>query len=348
MVDLKDALDVLYELNELRSRAKELREQGRLALKGIGKIEESQDGTVTLRPTTARPREEWISSGNNVEVGLLVKVQNHQDISEDDQENDQAEAFGLLKTRLLDLKLEKLFPSTDYIAEIQEEEKGDRRVPVLVAARSMQALVGRSESVFSKATMLCYYRIVRELYVAARPDWTIGAARAGVGGTTSAFVTGECIRAIFAFEDVMKHTSRFFRQTDRLLGRYELLKSMLSVLGAKATDPRDAAMLNASQPGMKGGTLKSPMEVWADRAIERMWFDWYISTNPREGNIGLHVGVEGEPVNQLFLNPREPVDMKSVGKYLDGLQKSLGEAVESPRPNNGSKKRDLQLQSLTT
>ena len=125
MVDLKDALDVLYELNELRSRAKELREQGRLALKGIDKTETSEDGTVSLRPSKPLPREEWISSGNNVEVGLLVKVQNHQDISEDDQENDQAEAAPLLKTKLRELKLDKLFPRTDYDAEIVDEEKGD-------------------------------------------------------------------------------------------------------------------------------------------------------------------------------------------------------------------------------
>jgi hypothetical protein len=325
MVDLKEALDELYELNELRSRAKVLRERGQLALKRIDKIEKSADGTVTLRASKPLPREEWISSGNNVEVGLLVKVQNHQDISEDDEENDRAEAAAVLKGTLNEIKLANLFPSTDYQAEIKEEEKGDRRVPVLVAARSMQALVGRSESVFSKATLLCYYRIIRELYVAAPPDWTIGAARAGIGGTTSAFVTGECIRAIFAFGDVMKHTARFFKQTDRLLGRYELLKSMLSVFNTTQTSQVDSNKLSTGESDTDRSESKSPMEIWADRAIERMWFDWYISTNPREGNIGLHVGQP--PENQLFLNPQEPVHMESVGKYLDRLKERLGEAV---------------------
>ena len=89
------------------------------------------------------------------------------------------------------------------------------------------------------------------------------------------------------------------------------------------------------------------MEVWADRAIERMWFDWYISTNPREGKIGLHLGIEGDPVNQL-LNPQEPVDMKSVGKYLEGLQKSLGESVEVARSQIAEAKRNRRLPTLTT
>lgn len=342
MVDLKDALDVLYELNKLRNRAKELREQGRLALKRIDNTATAEDGTVTLRPGSEGLREAWISSGNNVEVALLVKVQNHQDISEDDDDNDQAEASDDLKKRLRDLGLQNLFPrSTDYGAKIQDEEKGDLRVPVLVAARSMQALVSRSESVFSKATMLCYYRIVRELYVAARPDWTIGAARAGIGGTTSAFITGECIRAIFGFEDVMKRTARFFQQTDRLLGRYELLKSMLTVLATQPSGQSEAAIPNAAQPDLESANPKSPMDVWADRAIERMWFDWHISTNPRDGNIGLHLRTLGKPGNQLFLNPQEPVDIKSVGEYLEGLRKNLSEAVREAKAQIAEAKKEI-------
>lgn len=338
MVDLKDALDVLYELNELRSRAKELREQGRLALKKIDNTEIAEDGTVIVQPSPQGSSEGWISSGNNVEVALLVKVQNHQDISEDDEENDLAEASEHLKKKLQDLELPKLFPSTDYNAELQDEEKGDRRIPVLVAARSMQALVGRSESVFSKATMLCYYRIVRELYVAAPPDWTIGAARAGTGGTTSAFVTGECIRGIFAFEDVLKRTARFFKQTDRLLGRYELLASMLSVLASEPVDQNDSVI---PSPPAAGTGPKSPMEVWADRAIERMWFDWHISTNPREGNLGLSLRKTGTAGDELFLNPQKPVDMKSTGKYLDDLRANLRAAVRAAQNQIAAAKKEI-------
>src|SRR5439155_21383886 len=46
-------------------------------------------------------------------------------------------------------------------------------VPVLTAARAMHALMGKSQTVFSTATMLCYYQIVRELYLATFPNWII-------------------------------------------------------------------------------------------------------------------------------------------------------------------------------
>ena len=102
MIDLKDALDVLHELHELRTRAKELREQGRTALKQI-KVLDSPGNGVPLTPEEQQAldrltREHWISSGNNVEVGLLVKVQNHKDLSEDEAENDRAGPYSSVGT----------------------------------------------------------------------------------------------------------------------------------------------------------------------------------------------------------------------------------------------------------
>src|SRR5262249_18579318 len=103
----------------------------------------------------------------------------------------------------------------------------DITVPVLIAARTMQALVRRAQTVFHRATMICYYRIVRELYDATGPDWIIGGARANVGGSASAFVTSECIRAVLAFEHSVKRTVDFFKHTRQLWRRHERLKIML-------------------------------------------------------------------------------------------------------------------------
>jgi hypothetical protein len=315
MIDLKDALDVLHELHELRTRAKELREQGRTALKQI-KVLDSPGNGVPLTPEEQQAldrltREHWISSGNNVEVGLLVKVQNHKDLSEDEAENDRAEAAPRLRDALLAVELTNLFPRID--SEMGDEERGDRRLPVLVAARTMQALVGRSSTVFSKATLHCYYRIVRELYLAAPPDWTMGAARAGQNGTTSAFVTGECIRAVFGFENALRRTASFLRQTHRLLGRYELLKETARVF---------------DEPGKKGkrqSNKQNSMDLWADRAIERMWFDWHISTNARDGNIALDLD------DEFFTHTAQRVNVELVGQYLEGLTDRLKTAVGQAR-----------------
>lgn len=322
MPDLRDALELLHELDDLRDRAKELREQGRLALVQIKDTGTPKGGRVRFRSVVGTSREEWISSGNTVEVALLVKVQNHQDMCEDDETNNRSEATSELKRRLMNLDLKNLFQKSDLEGNVPGDEKGDRRVPVLVAARSMQALVKRSASAFSRSTMLCYYRIVRELYVAAPPDWTIGAARAGSTGTT-AFVTGECIRAIFAFEDAMRRTANFFQQTQRLLGRYQLLSSMLTVL----------------EPPSSTRRASSAMDEWADKSIERMWFDWHNSTNPRGGNMALHLG---KGANTLLFDPAELVDMKAIGRYLAGLKRGLQRSVKSAKSEITRAKKEIE------
>ena len=316
MIDLKDVLDSLYELSELRTRAKELREASRVALQEIEDTSTPQDQDVKMKDPTKAPLESWMATNENVEVALLVKVQDHRDLSESDDENDNAESSPALRARLRSLSLKDLFPRAESTTE------GDNDVPVLLAARAMQSLLTHASSVFSAATMLCYYRIVRELYIAAGPDWTVGAARAGTGGRTSAFITGECIRAIFALGDQLKRTAEFFKHTDRLIGRYELLRDMMSVFPAPA--------MNA--------LADSSLQRWIKATLERMWFDWYISTNPRHGDIALHAGTDA---NQLLFHPVNPPDMQSLGNYLDELPRRLKEAIEQARKEIAEAKRQI-------
>ncbi len=326
MNDLRTAVELSSELNKFRDRAKELREQGRRALKSI---EQSESQGEVSQSSLQYPGK-WILSGNNVETALLVKVLNHRDMCGEDKENEDSDAPPRLLKRLTDLTLEELASPLEILksnsrrteghlansSHIQLEQKsearGDHTIPVLVAARVMQALVTRSHTVFSRATLICYYRIVRELYTAAPPDWTIGAARAGAGGNTSAFVTGECIRAIFAFEDTIKRTATFCKQTHRLFGRYDLLNEMMR--GFEESQLRQEPN---SSPGFD-------IKGWANRNIERMWFDWFISTNPRHGSMALHCGTKE---NELLFNPDLPVDMRLLGNYKEGLIKKLEEAV---------------------
>ena len=80
-------------------------------------------------------------------------------------------------------------------------------VPVLRAARVMHALIATPRGNYSRAVVFCYYRILRELYATDAPDWTVGGARAGEGGTASAFVTGECARAVLALARALTRTA---------------------------------------------------------------------------------------------------------------------------------------------
>jgi hypothetical protein len=81
------------------------------------------------------------------------------------------------------------------------------RVEVFQAVRVFQSLIRSPESFFLKGSILAYYRIVRELHSVAEPNWFIGAARASEGGVPTAFMTGECTRAINAFATAIKGTA---------------------------------------------------------------------------------------------------------------------------------------------
>jgi len=335
MQDLSDDLDLLRELNAIRERAKWLRESGLLALKGIKAM--SINGVI-LTADGEQPDPNyrgWIASSNDVEAALLAKVQNHRDMSEDDANNDGAEAAPKIKEKLRSIALGSLFPDVYKTRQLLEEddeftiykvykrrfraktqaegqalvttnefiEGVDPGIPVLVAARVMQALVRRAETVFSRATLICYYRIVSELYAADNPDWVIGAARAhSGGGDASAFVTSECIRAILSFENAILRTISFFRHTSELATNYNDLEGML-------------------QSARVSQGTGHPLSRWADKVIYRMWLDWYISVNPRSGETAIPgLLPDGEWLDEI--------GMVEVGKYLAGLRGKISEAID--------------------
>lgn len=310
MTDLPQDLEVLRELSESRWRAKELREQAIYALKQIECKDPRPPRDSRESPFKDKKRvqdggidfERWVAGNDDVEIALLVKVQNHRDISVSESENNgPRNASDRLKETLTNLGLAELLQPSS--------ETGTRsRFPVLLAARAMQALVTRAETVFEPATMYCYYRIIRELYGVAHPNWTIGAARAGIGGTTSAFVTNECIRAIFAFERALERTYKFLEQTCIFC---EYFSSLRDTLDEWKIGP------------------ESPLTVWANKSIEAMWLDCQIATNPRNREMALFHSIKSGKGNVLLLpDGNRPADLKRAGKYFDSLQGHLEKAVD--------------------
>jgi hypothetical protein len=307
MPNLNESLEVLYELDKLRDRAKGLREQGRSALKGIRSVENRIN-------KGEEPYADWVGTGNKIEAALLLKVQHHRNLSRHESENDKTAESSAVDDMLSDMVIGELFiPVENQDDEFQAHKALDRRMPVLLAARAMQFLASRSATVLSEDALFCYYRIVRELYTAEKPDWTIGAARSGEGGSVSAFVTGGCISAILALEHSVKRTVEFFERTRELYERHEALKRMIELAG-EGREP-DALML-------------ADAKRWADKAIERMWFDWFVSTNPRLGEVALHAGDDDEP-NRLFRVSDTKVDMDFVKSYLDDLMETMSDAIRN-------------------
>jgi chloramphenicol 3-O-phosphotransferase len=107
-------------------------------------------------------------------------------------------------------------PPKDRVASLERFQRAAGQpdlLPILRAARSMQALAAAPDSAFSEALLHYYYQIIRELYTADTPDWQFGGARASTGrGRASAFVTGECVRAILGFSRTLNNTGTFVRE----------------------------------------------------------------------------------------------------------------------------------------
>jgi hypothetical protein len=255
---LEDEIQYVSDLDSLRKEAFNLLDRAQAILEPLG----------------SSHVQEWQNSGNAVEAALLIRAQKRYRTDKD------------IVDHLIAIGLDDLFEENS-----KEKPEG---VPVLTAARVMQALVATSEHAFSRTTLLCYYRIVREIYTARPPDWSTGGARAGGGGRSTAFMTGECIRAISAFENSIRNTAAYFTKTYQLYKAHKKLSSL--------------------------GSLDS----WRAFEGERLALAWYTMTDVRLGAIALNLSPK-DPVGHL--------DSEYIDRYLDGLGSELLSNLGSARDN---------------
>lgn len=338
MNNLHDELIVIRELNSLRDRVKELRERSLRPLLGIKSIKyrvsygEKTGVEIEEKEGAVCNLKDWFRAGNEVESALVIKIQNHPDISAEFNASKSSDATPELKKRLTKLKITDFFPQNKNIPMSLFQLQPP--VSVLMAARAMQTLVSRSNTVFSEASMYCYYRIVRELY-AGTNDSMVGAARAGSGGKTSAFVTGECLRAIFSFENAMKRTVNFLKNLRQLNTRFEEVKNLTKSLGDAKDDK------------------EHPLNLWANRVIERMWLDFQVSTDSRNGQIAHFYSSNENEVNEGINQPNEllPKDIdkdatdmvlrEEIKTYLKSLEVNFLKAVERAQNHLETAEREI-------
>lgn len=286
-------LERLRDLNTLRDRAIDLRERARKALAKIPNTVNHKK----LKLDHNLSGEQWVSGSHPVDLALVVRVLNNQGLRGRDFEpccdrfhnalREVVESLFKQSSRINTANGKDPTQETQPIrdTELTEGEyrsqsgPGRDPVPVLTAARAMHALVGKSETVFSPATMLCYYQIVRELYLATFPNWIIGAARAGEGGRVSAFVTGECVRAVLAFQNSIRDTITFFTTTRKLWEELDQLKAI----------PNPDTYL----PGTVSHWPKC-----VDIEFERIALDWYAANNLRRNVIALNLSSAGQADNE--------------------------------------------------
>jgi hypothetical protein len=204
MNTLEQDLDpTLLELDRLRRRAAELRDQGLTALRSLAVDYEKEKST-------------WLCADDDIEMSLLIKT------------------LGTIFDRSTPPPVKKMLPpalknkvqtlSTLNMGELWDDKDGTR-MPVFRAVRILQALFATPSYAVSDASFHCFYILVRELYSAHPPEWAFGAARAGEGGPSTAFVTDDCIRAIVRYAHALGDLAKFLETLASIRSYAEALRA---------------------------------------------------------------------------------------------------------------------------
>lgn len=256
MNSLEDEIEDLEKLDKLRARSAQMREQGRRALREIKKG--------------------WHDSQSSYEDAILVKALSNQ---VDDE----------LRSRVD--QLDRLTAAEIFAAE---DLRAPKKIPIFRAARSMQALAAAPGSAFSEALLAHYYDIIREIYTADAPDWRSGGASAGKGGFASAYVTGECVRAILGFARTLENTSLLLEGISSILERKEHLN-------------------NPAIP-----------ESWRKAEINRVERDFYNGIIRVIDNVALTLDLPADAHRLLPLTP----DTASIERFLNEVPQRITRAVD--------------------
>jgi hypothetical protein len=185
MKTLDEQIADIEKLDDLRRQARKLRQEA---------IDVLSAESYVPRPRPAPERDDWEKPGDEVEKAQVLR----------------ALRIGKAKDRNLVRQTANRQTLVDDLLSIQYKHltsgHGRDNVPVLRAAHVRQALAEIPGLVFSPTAMACFCRIVQELNDVADPAWTAGAARADKKSIATAFVTGECARALLALEDALRQT----------------------------------------------------------------------------------------------------------------------------------------------
>lgn len=242
METLESERDELLALDQLRSRARTLREA---TVRGIAQQKYQLPPSRTNRPIADKDGHcAWDAPTDAIELAVMLSVSR---VAEK-----RSIAFGDDAPRApLDLLAETAFRedspyepavlSEEHLRPGVESETGEGKfldqIPTLRFARWLHEFVARPGRAFDLRAALCYYRVVLELYSTGHPDWVIGSARASEGSAASAFITNECVRAILSLRACMAATAEFFDEVADFCERDAHLQQLAATMANPALEP---------------------------------------------------------------------------------------------------------------
>ncbi|MET4323798.1 AAA family ATPase [Bradyrhizobium sp. RT5a] len=199
MKPLDEQIADIEKLDELRQRARGLQE---------GAIEALTQKTYVPQPRSQSKLEKaaWIEKAERANWALP---------GDDVEKAEMLQALALLKpteeknNTCWNESRERLIADLTDITykDCIESEAALDTVPIFRCAQVLQALARTPGHALSEAALACFYRVVQELNEIASPAWASAAARASHDAMPTAFITGECVRALLALENALLQTA---------------------------------------------------------------------------------------------------------------------------------------------
>ena len=185
MKTLDDEIADIEKLDEYRRLARKLR----------------QEAIDVLFAKPYGYRQNWEVPGDDVEKAQVLRALNIGTAK--NKENQQKSCADLIE-KLSSIDRRETAAAADAPPD---RGKGSDNIPVLRCAYVLQAFSETPGHVLSKAALRCFFRVAQELNEIVHPTWVAGAARGDKDSLATAFVTGECARALVALETAFLQTA---------------------------------------------------------------------------------------------------------------------------------------------
>jgi hypothetical protein len=187
---LDEAMPDLERLNELRDGFQRWRDEGRNAIKQFLDQQQRHRSKIVS----------WDTELDDGERALIIKSLCYPDM-------DRRELLQRAVSRIRDVPSDRILGSGSRSPLF---DSGDRfAIPFFDSALVLGALASAPKGAFSSTTMYYYYQVVRELYFANPPAWSVGGARAGPGGQQSAYTTSFLVRGVLTFARMLRRTGEY-------------------------------------------------------------------------------------------------------------------------------------------
>jgi adenylate kinase family enzyme len=205
MKSLDDQIADIEKLDELRRDARKLLQEAIEVLTAGPYRPKPRPGSRDRKKAMAAwkesKRNDWEMPGDEIEKAQVLHALRLARAKKDDNPGRQKDSEAALIRDLDAIRYADFDPVTG-----SDDEKPLDHIPVLRAAYVLQALAGVPGKALSKAALSCFCRIVQELNEIVDPTWAAGAARGDEKSVATAFVTGECARALLRFEAALSQT----------------------------------------------------------------------------------------------------------------------------------------------